>query len=224
MSLADRIWYGRGVLPWLAAAPLLPLSGLFSALAARRRARLQGSASAPPVPVIIVGGISVGGAGKTPLCVAVLRHLAARGLRPGLISRGYHGHSKGYPLEVTQSTLARECGDEPLLIKRALCDRALVAVDPVRPRGAAFLHRLGAQVIVADDGLQHYALARDLEIAVVDGERLLGNGHCLPAGPLREGPSRLLEVDLLVANGGYYPGATLMELRPGRPRPLGSTA
>ena len=153
----------------------------------------------PPVPVIVVGNITAGGTGKTPLVIALVEHLIARGLHPGVVSRGYGGRGK-YPMEVCAASRPQEVGDEPLMImRRTGCP---VVVSPDRVQAVRYLLNTHAcDLVVADDGLQHYALDRTLEIAVVDGERGLGNGLCLPAGPLREPPSRLQEVDLVVVNG-----------------------
>ncbi|MDA0978845.1 MAG: tetraacyldisaccharide 4'-kinase, partial [Proteobacteria bacterium] len=135
-----------------------------------------------------------------------------QGLRPGVISRGYGGRSQHYPLEVTGAMSAAEVGDEPLMIYQRT--GVPVVVDPDRVQAArALLDSHDCDVVVSDDGLQHYALARDIEIAVIDGERGFGNGLCLPAGPLREPVSRLLETDLIVVNGSgkQFAGAAGVE-------------
>nr|WP_279538405.1 tetraacyldisaccharide 4'-kinase [Pseudomaricurvus alcaniphilus] len=177
-----------------------PLSLLFSGLAARRRRRLSASAVKLSAPLIVVGNISLGGTGKTPLIIALVKFLRSRGLRPGVLSRGYGGQAPHYPYSVVAGSDPRHCGDEPLLIAReAACP---VAVD--RDRVAAGQHLIrehGCNILLSDDGLQHYRLARQWEIAVIDGRRGLGNGLCLPAGPLREPPARLQEVDCVVING-----------------------
>jgi len=156
----------------------------------------------PQVPVIIVGNITVGGAGKTPLVLALVQHFVKLGFLPGVVSRGYGGKAPSYPHAVQESDMAWMSGDEPLLIKRqAHCP---VVVDPDRARGLRFLvENLRCNLIISDDGLQHYRLKRDIEIVVVDGQRKLGNGLCLPAGPLREPASRLQKVDFVVSNGGF---------------------
>ncbi len=189
-------WYqGRW---WL--LPLWPLSLLFRLLAKRRRQRLTRQQQPLPVPVVVVGNISVGGTGKTPLLIALVQHLQRRGWRPGVISRGYGGVAPHYPFAVGAASSPAQVGDEPLLIARqAGCP---VMVGPDRPLVAQqLLDNFDCDIILSDDGLQHYRLARSLEIAVVDGQRGLGNGHCLPMGPLREQPQRLQEVDLVVVNG-----------------------
>lgn len=191
---------GEGGARWL----LLPLSGLFRLLSSVRRLAYRFGLLPVvrlPVPVIVVGNISVGGTGKTPLTLWLVQTLRAAGYRPGIVSRGYGGRRRG-PFAVTSVSDPAEVGDEPLL----LAQRAPAPVYIGRRRPAAARALLQAHpdtdVIVADDGLQHYALARDLEIAVVDGVRRFGNGRLLPAGPLREPPRRLETVDAVVVNGG----------------------
>jgi len=153
-----------------------------------------------PVPVIVVGNISVGGTGKTPLVLWLVERLRAAGYRPGVISRGYGAHGRSAAAVAPEDDPV-VVGDEPILIAR----RGACPVWVAKRRLDAGLGLLGAHpevdVIVADDGLQHYALPRDLEIAVVDGQRGFGNGLLLPAGPLREGRSRLASVDAVVVNG-----------------------
>ena len=192
-------WYGRRFWPRL----LLPLAAVFAWAAKWRRNRFRAGKARSwraPVPVIVVGNITVGGTGKTPLVIWLANWLQSRGVRPGVVSRGYGGRAQ-YPLPVTASTPASVCGDEAAMVaRRADCP---VVVDPDRPRAARKLLEAGdIEVVIADDGLQHYPLARDVEIAVVDGSRGLGNGLCLPAGPLREPASRLTDCDWVVANGG----------------------
>jgi tetraacyldisaccharide 4'-kinase len=226
MSIADRVWYGKsGALSCLVHLPLMPFSALFAAVSGARRfcyARGILKSSAPGVPVLVVGGITVGGSGKTPLCAALLKHLADAGWHPGLISRGYRGRAPSYPYEVHEDSDPAQTGDEPLLIKRELGDRAVVMVDPDRARGAFALAEAGCGVIVSDDGLQHYSLERDAEIIVVDSVRKFGNGHLLPAGPLREGRWRLRSAAAVVYNGaGAVPiGGYVMTLAPKPPRAL----
>jgi tetraacyldisaccharide 4'-kinase len=191
---------------WYGAVPprfLQPLSLIFGwIIAARRWAYRRGLFSSfhPGVPVIVVGNISVGGTGKTPLVLWLVQQLQAEGLRAGVASRG-HGarHLQRSPRLVSASDSASEIGDETLLLARRAECPVCVGVDRAAAAGA--LVAQGCQVIVADDGLQHYALRRDLEIAVIDAARGLGNGALLPAGPLREAPRRLAEVDAVVLNG-----------------------
>lgn len=160
------------------------------------------------VPVIVIGNFTVGGTGKTPLVIAVARHLAERGLRPGIVSRGY-GRTSREPIRVGRETPPTQCGDEPKLIHERT--GAPVQVDRDRLAAAEALIAAGCGVIVADDGLQHKNLPRDLEIEVLDGERRYGNGLLIPAGPLREAPR---SVDLRVVNGGRgQPGESVLQLR-----------
>jgi tetraacyldisaccharide 4'-kinase len=151
-------------------------------------------------PVIVVGNLSVGGTGKTPLVVWLAACLGKRGYRPGIATRGYGGEARDWPQEVWADSDPVMVGDEPVLLARRV--RCPVMAGPDRSRSARILvDRHGCDVVVCDDGLQHLALHRDIEIAVVDGLRGLGNGRLLPAGPLREPVSRLGSIDLLVVNG-----------------------
>lgn len=153
-----------------------------------------------PVPVIIVGNLTVGGTGKTPLVVWLVELLRQQGYRPGVISRGYAGKVEQAPLIVSADSDPGKVGDEALLLaRRCQCP---VVVNPNRPAAAQhLLANFDCNILISDDGLQHYALQRDIEIAVIDGQRRFGNGYCLPAGPLREPQSRLQQVDLIVSNG-----------------------
>ncbi len=196
MSALQRAWLRRGAAAWL----LYPLSLLYGALAAldrglyasglKRRERLD-------VPVIVVGNVVAGGAGKTPVVLAVLAHLAARGIAAGVVSRGY-GRTASECMEVLPEGAPEKTGDEPLLLR--LRGSAPVFVAPRRAdAGRALLHAYPAtRVLVSDDGLQHHALARDIEVCVFDA-RGLGNGWLLPAGPLREPWPR--HVDLVLQHG-----------------------
>jgi len=179
----QQAWLGRGALACL----LWPLSQLYRAAEASRRAlyrlgwlRVQRL----PVPVIVVGNVVAGGAGKTPLVMALVAHLQARGWQPGVISRG-HGRSGSDCLEVLPTLSAAQCGDEPLLIARRTSAPVFVAAQRVQAARALLAAHPGIDIIVADDGLQHHGLGRDLNIAVFD-ERGTGNGWLLPAGALRE--------------------------------------
>ncbi len=198
MKSLDHYWYSQNPVAWA----LLPLSWLFRLVALIRRKLYRAGILAStrlPVPVIVVGNISVGGTGKTPLLIALCELLKAAGYRPAVVSRGYGVDLKGEAL-ITAHSSASQAGDEPLLIaQRTGCP---VAVGSRRPAAAKLLLKNhDCNIILSDDGLQHYALQRDLEIAVVDAARLHGNGFCLPAGPLREPPERLASVDLVVYNG-----------------------
>lgn len=197
---------------------LLPLSWLFR-LVSRLRYRAYHAGLLTrvklPVPVIVVGNITVGGTGKTPLVIWLARHLQDLGFKPGIISRGYGGQASKWPQPVTPQRDPAMVGDEPVLLaSRTGCP---VWVGPDRPRTAQMLLGEGdCDILISDDGLQHYALQRDLEIVVVDGNRGLGNGFSLPAGPLRERPDRLGQVDLVIANGASELTENHMMLKPGR--------
>jgi tetraacyldisaccharide 4'-kinase len=160
-----------------------------------------------PVPVIVVGNITVGGTGKTPLVMALVDLLAERGWRPGVIARGYGRvpRAEHDPLGVVRVypdvATPEHFGDEPVLIARRCNVPVYVSPDRGEAARALLLTHPEVDVLVSDDGLQHYALERDLELAVVDGERLFGNGLRLPSGPLREPVARLREVDAIVVNG-----------------------
>lgn len=193
------IWCSRGP----KAAALLPVAVCFSLLASLRRAAYRlGLAKTErlPVPVIVVGNITAGGAGKTPLTLYLAQQLAAAGRRPGIVSRGYGGQVGEGVAEVLPESDAADVGDEPLLLRR----RAGCPVFVGRRRAEAARALLAAHpecdLILCDDGLQHYALGRDLEIAVLDRRGVM-NGWPLPAGPLREPTSRLGAVDAVVLNG-----------------------
>jgi len=202
VTLAERLvadWYSPR--PSLLAVALRPVSLLFGAAVASRRAlyRVGFFRSVElPVPVVIVGNITVGGSGKTPLVIALVRALAERGHRPGVVSRG-HGRNRddGTPIAVGANDDPSSVGDEPLLLARAGCP-VVVARDRVAAGRELLARNPDCDVILADDGLQHYRLARTVEIAVVDATRALGNGWLLPAGPLREPASRLAGVDAVV--------------------------
>lgn len=208
-----RAWHEGAAWLWL----LWPLTLLF-ALVSRLRRNLYRFGLLPaqrfPLPVVVVGNITVGGTGKTPLTLALIERLRAEGFRPGVVSRGYGGHGD-YPLIVREDVIAEQCGDEPLTLFRRT--GVPLVVDPKRSRAVAhLLANFDCDVVLCDDGLQHYALARDVEIAVIDGARGVGNGRLLPMGPLREPVSRLQQVQQVVVNGGgfVWEGAALMQLRP----------
>lgn len=203
----EGIWYGERPAP----LPLRCLAWLFGRIAFRRRQRLQAAAQRLPVPVIIIGNISVGGTGKTPLIAALVEQLKARGLRPGLISRGYGGRARQWPQAVLASSDPAQLGDEPVMLAQRLDCPIWVGPDRVAA-ARALLAASAVDVLLSDDGLQHYRLWRDMELAVVDGVRGLGNGYLLPAGPLREPPERLSEVDLVVCNTALIETAARSEV------------
>lgn len=154
-----------------------------------------------PVPVIIVGNITVGGTGKTPLTIRIVELLKQHGYKPGVISRGYAGEAGKTPRAVTVDSDPAQVGDEAVVLAGRCACPVVVGIDRVAA-ARQLLATNACDVIVSDDGLQHYALQRDIEIAVIDGERRFGNGYCLPVGPLREPPERIKQVDLVVVNGG----------------------
>ena len=197
-------WYGQTFPNPL----LLPLEGLFrGAVALRRGAYCVGLKKSErlPVPVIVVGNLTVGGTGKTPLVIWLAGFLERQGFRPGIVSRGYGGAKSRRPLAVKPNTDPRLAGDEPVLIARRT-GRPVYVFSAKAEAARALLAETDCDLVIADDGLQHYALARDLEIAVIDGARGFGNGRCLPAGPLREPPERLGAVDLVVYSGASRDG------------------
>ncbi|GGE60691.1 tetraacyldisaccharide 4'-kinase [Streptosporangium jomthongense] len=201
-SLVERLWYGKSRLLFI----LTPLSWLYRAIAqARRRKAQQTLGSRLPVPVVVVGNITAGGTGKSPLTAWLVGEMLSAGWRPVILSRGYGGKSSGYPLLVTEETLPSLAGDEPVMLAQAT--GVPVVVDPDRRRGAEFAidNALG-DVFVSDDGLQHYRLPRDIELAVFDGSRGIGNGALIPVGPLREPVSRLDTVDFVVVNTASVTG------------------
>jgi tetraacyldisaccharide 4'-kinase len=187
-SWLQRIWYGQSWQAWL----LLPLSLIFACVSLTRRLAYRiGLLRGVRVgkPVIVIGNITVGGTGKTPLVIWLAQELARRGLRPAVITRGYGGQSITWPVNVTPDSDPRIVGDEAVLIAQR--SGAIVIAGPDRVADARAAIALGAEVVVSDDGLQHYRLTRDFEIAVIDGERGFGNNFYLPAGPLRESRKRL---------------------------------
>jgi tetraacyldisaccharide 4'-kinase len=213
--MIEKIWSGRSPL-WLL---LLPFSLLYGLISGVRRLGYRlgwGKVWKAPVPVVVVGNLTAGGNGKTPVVVWLVEQLQQRGIRPGVVSRGYGGKASQYPLLLTPQTSSLEAGDEPLLIYQRT--GAPVAVAPVRSQAVQALLALETppQIVITDDGLQHYALARDKEVVVVDGVRRFGNGWWLPAGPMRERAGRLKSVDAVIANGGQpRPGEIAMRLVPG---------
>ncbi|MBQ0741923.1 MAG: tetraacyldisaccharide 4'-kinase [Pseudomonas sp.] len=195
-----RAWYQSS--PWLKL--LRPLSAVYASAVVRRRHRYLNDPERvwlAPIPVIVVGNITLGGTGKTPMCIWLISYLQSIGLKPGVISRGYGAEGTEFPhLVDPQVDTPEQTGDEPLLIARRCA--VPVVIDPDRPRAAQYLLASAqVDVIISDDGLQHYALGRDLEILILDAARGLGNSRCLPEGPLREPAARLRSVDIVVSNG-----------------------
>ncbi|WP_337015747.1 tetraacyldisaccharide 4'-kinase [Leclercia sp. AS011] len=209
-----RIWSGESPL-WLLLLPLSWLYGLVSGLIRLSYKVGLKRAWRAPVPVVVVGNLTAGGNGKTPVVIWLVEQLTRRGIRVGVVSRGYGGKAERYPLLLTSQTTTAQAGDEPVLIFQRT--GAPVAVSPVRSEAVqALLTQTNVQIVITDDGLQHYALARDKEIVVIDGVRRFGNGWWLPAGPMRERASRLRSVDAVIVNGGTaQAGEIPMQLRPG---------
>jgi len=193
---------------------LLPLEWLFRVLVVLRRFAFRIGlmpSYAVAVPVIVVGNISVGGTGKTPLVVWLVSLLQKAGYRPGIISRGYGGKAERWPQQVRPDSDPVMVGDEPVMLAQRCACPIIAAPDRVAA-AKALLNHAKCDLIITDDGLQHYRLKRDIEVVVIDGERRFGNGHCLPAGPLREPQSRLDEVDFVVSNGLAGRGEFAMSL------------
>ena len=200
-TLHDNWYFGHGLV-WL----LAPFALLFYFVSAIRRLLFKVGVKKvfkAEVPVIVVGNISVGGNGKTPVVLALADYYQSHGIKVGILSRGYGAKSAVYPRRVNGDDNAAEVGDEPrLLAIRSQCD---VVIDPNRARGAAYLtEELQCELIICDDGLQHYALHRDIELVVMD-DRKVGSGYLLPMGPLREGQWRLSTVDALIHNSRSMP-------------------
>ncbi|MDH0748121.1 tetraacyldisaccharide 4'-kinase [Pseudomonas sp. GD03842] len=202
MALTDRLldaWYNGHP----ALVLLRPLEALYRRVVNRKRARFVAGASEvyrPTVPVIVVGNITVGGTGKTPLILWMIEHCRQQGLRVGVVSRGYGAKPPSLPWRVHADQPAEQSGDEPLLIVKRT--QVPLMIDPDRARAVrALLAAEPLDLILSDDGLQHYRLARDLELVLIDAARGLGNRRCLPAGPLREPVERLNSVDALLYNG-----------------------
>jgi len=220
------MWYSREKPLWLA-----PLSGLYGVLMSLRgllyRIGLRHRVKVD-VPVVVVGNLTVGGTGKTPLVAWLAGHLAASGLRVAIVSRGYGGRARGVT-RVTVHSRPSEVGDEPLLLARRAQATVFIGRDRVATAKAAVGD--GAEIVLCDDGLQHLALVRQCEIVVIDGRRGFGNGCLLPRGPLRESPRRLRRVNAVVMNGantaaGFQLPAFVkhtlftMNLQPGDARPV----
>lgn len=198
--MIERIWSGKSCLYLL----LLPLSFLYGLVTVIRdmvyKIGLKRSWKAP-IPVVVVGNLTAGGNGKTPVVIWLVESLTKEGYRVGVVSRGYGGKSEKYPLILDETTTTEVAGDEPVLIFHRT--KSPVAVAPKRSDAVkALLEKFPLDVIITDDGLQHYGLQRDYEIVVIDGQRRFGNGWWLPAGPMRERAGRLKSVNAVVVNGG----------------------
>ncbi|PHI31367.1 tetraacyldisaccharide 4'-kinase [Budvicia aquatica] len=212
--MIERIWSGKSKLYLL----LLPLSWLYGLISGLRqfgyRTGLLRSWRAP-LPIVVVGNLTAGGNGKTPVVIWLVENLRQQGIHVGVVSRGYGGKSDSYPLILDHNTTTDIAGDEPVLIFQRT--GAPVAVAPDRCSAvSALLSQHALDVIITDDGLQHYALQRDIELVVVDGIRRFGNGWWLPAGPMRERVGRLGSVNAVITNGGQPEHDEIpMVLKPG---------
>jgi len=203
MRIIEKVWFDSHAAKWLLVPLLLPLSALFWLLSLLRRLSFKLGLSKShklTKPVIVVGNIGVGGNGKTPMVIHLVELTRSLGLTPGVISRGYGGQAPHYPYLLNSNSTALEAGDEPILIQQRC--QVPVAVGSDRIASAELLIANGCDIIISDDGLQHYRLQRAVELIIVDGKRLFGNGLLLPAGPLREGQWRLAKSDLVIYNGG----------------------
>ena len=208
----EDLWYGKHPL----SIALTPIAWCYRFIMTLRHLVYQSGIlpiQSLDIPVIVVGNIVVGGTGKTPLVIWLAEHLKEKGYKPGIVSRGYKSRVKQWPQQVRKDSNPELVGDEPVLLaNRTNCP---VAIAPNRYVAAeALIEHEQVDIIICDDGLQHYALARDIEIAVIDGIRRFGNGRCLPAGPLRESVNRLKSVDMIVCNNGAIRGEFEMEYIP----------
>jgi len=195
---------------------LLPISGVFYLLSKIRQAfYLIGvfRINQFDVPIVVVGNITVGGSGKTPIVIKLVDYFQQQGKKVGVVSRGYGGSHSGKSLAVKPDTLATVSGDEPLLIANQT--GAAVMVNQDRSQAVRdLIKQQQLDVVISDDGLQHYAMGRVVEIAVIDGNRRFGNGFFLPAGPLRESQNRLKSVDFIINNGSTHVGEVSAQLKP----------
>jgi tetraacyldisaccharide 4'-kinase len=214
----DRFWYEPHPVRML----LLPLVLLFYVLSSIRRWLYKTGVleiKKFPVPLIVVGNITVGGTGKTPLVIWLAQHLRSLGYKPGIVCRGYGGKAAHWPQQVSDNSDPAMLGDEAVLL--AMRTGCSVWVGPDRPAAVhALLNETLCDLVLSDDGLQHYAMDRDLEILVIDGQRGFGNGYLLPAGPLREPVSRLRTVDLVISNGAWRKDIPQMQMVQPRLVPL----
>lgn len=199
--MLDKVWYRRT--PSLLSLFLIPISFIFSKIANSRKLRQQLEQYKSYIPVVIVGNISVGGTGKTPVVRKLAWQYLQQSKRVAIISRGYGAKADSYPFEVARETLASQCGDEPAMLYDALDAKVPIVISPQRVDSVRYVEQNypDTDVIISDDGLQHYKLGRDKEIVVVDANRMFGNRLCLPAGPLREPVKRLQDVDEVIVIG-----------------------
>ena len=210
----EDIWYRRARPPrWL-----LPAAALYGVLLNLRAGLYRAGILRParlPVPVVVVGNLTTGGTGKTPLVIALAAWLGKRGWRPGIILRGYRGRSTRWPLAVTPGTDPELAGDEAVLLARETGVPVFAGPDRVQAGRALLATHGEVDILLSDDGLQHLRLARELEILVIDAQRGFGNAHLLPAGPLREPLARARQVDATVSLGASPLARFQLDARPG---------
>ena len=199
--MIDKFWYQRS--PSLLSYILKPISIIFSKAATNRKLKQQQNQYKSKIPVVIVGNISVGGTGKTPVVRKLAQEYLAKGKNPVIISRGYGAKAENYPFGIDINTPASQCGDEPAMLYDALKAQVPIVISPQRVDSVKHIEEKypNTDVIISDDGLQHYKLARDKEIVVGDASRMFGNQLCIPAGPLREPVERLKSVDEVIVIG-----------------------
>jgi len=202
MRLIEKVWFQGHSAKWLLVPLLLPLTCIFAVVSFFRRLAYRIGLFKQinmAVPVIVVGNIGIGGNGKTPVTLYLVEKLTEQGINVGVVSRGYGSKAPHYPYQVNEKSNAEKAGDEPLLIFKRSGVPVVIGGD--RVAACQCLIEQGCELIIADDGLQHYRLARDFEFVVVDGKRLFGNGLLLPAGPLRETKRRINGADCVIVNG-----------------------
>lgn len=197
--LANKIFYQKTILSYL----LLPFSWVYLLIISIHKFLYRQKILKTyhfSIPIIVIGNLTVGGTGKTPLTIFLANFLKAQGFKPAIISRGYGGQAPQYPYPVDANSTPEIVGDEAVLIARQT--QCPMVIAPKRVAALQYiLQQYACDIVLADDGLQHHALGRDIEMVVIDGQRRFGNGFCLPAGPLRESISRLQTVDFLICNG-----------------------
>jgi len=229
MRLIEKVWFQGHFAKWLMVPLLLPLMLIFAVISFCRRIAFKLGllkSFKVSVPVVVVGNIGIGGNGKTPVTLYLVEQLTAKGLKVGVVSRGYGSKAPYYPYQVNEESSAEQAGDEPLLIFQRSGIPVVIGAD--RVKGCQQLIDQGCEIIIADDGLQHYGLERDIEICVFDGERKWGNGCLLPVGPLRESLSRVKSIDFIVVNGeswqdqALFRSAIRMDLQGGELKSLGT--
>lgn len=221
-KLVNSVWYGGSRWAWL----LQPFAWIYGAgVACRRKAYRNAWLLTPtlPLPVVVIGNVTVGGTGKTPLVVWLAAELKKRGLRPGIVSRGYGAANNSKPQRVVATSYLQAAGDEALLLARETGCPVVICRD--RVAAVRELARESVDVVLADDGLQHYRMSRQFELVVIDGSRGFGNGRLLPAGPLREPVTKIREADAVLVNGAGMEGDLVrFNLIPGLARSLSGEA